>query len=163
MMQLGIHAVDLVHYLLGPIISVFAHARAITTSAGVVDNVVAAFTLGGGELGTLVSNYCTPVEFNFRIAGTEGALSGTPLVAQFTPRDIEATPEVCDTSANGFASYAAQMQAFADAVRERTEPETDGWAGLQALAVVEAMAESITRRASIDISLLRPTPTGHAL
>ena len=163
MMQLGIHAVDLIHYLVGPIASVFAQARAVTTSAGVVDNVVAAFTLAGGELGTLVSNYCSPVEFSFHIAGTEGVLAGTPLTLTFTPRDTESEPEVCDASAEGFASYTAQMQAFADAVRDRNEPETHGWAGLQALAVVEAMTESIERRASIDIPLLRSTPTSHAL
>ena len=161
MMQLGIHGVDLIHYLVGPIRSVFAHARAVTTSAGVVDNVVAAFTLENGELGTMVSNYCSPVEFSFRIAGTEGALHGTPLALTLTPRDGDG-PETHDTSAEGFASYTAQMQAFADAVRGRTEPETHGWAATQALAVIEAMTDSIAQRAPIDIPLLRSTATDHA-
>src|SRR6056297_1915099 len=144
MMQLGIHGIDLVHCLLGPIRSVFARARAVTTSEGAVDNVVASFSLEGGALGTMVSNYCSPVEFSFRIAGTEGALSGTPLRLTFEPRG-EGKGETCDASAESFASYTAQMIAFADAVRHRTPPETDGWAGTQALAVVEAMSESIAQ------------------
>ena len=162
MMQLGIHAVDLIHYLVGPIRSVFASARAITTPPGVVDNVVAAFTLDGGELGTLVSNYCSPVEFSFHIAGTEGVLAGTPLVLTFTPRD-GGDPETHDASAEGFASYTAQMQAFADAVRGRTTPETHGWAATQALAVVEAMTDSIAQRTPVDIPHLRSTAPDHAL
>ena len=156
MMQLGIHGVDLVHYFLGPVASVFASARAVTTGGGVVDNVAAAFTLEGGPLGTMVSNYCSPVEFSFRLAGTEGALVGTPLALTFQPRAGGAS-ETRDTSADGFASYTAQMSAFAEAVRRRTAPETDGWAGLQALAVVEAMAESIAARAPVAVPLLRPT------
>ena len=161
MMQLGIHGVDLIHYLVGPIQSVFARARAVTTTGGVVDSVVAAFDLTDGALGTMVSNYCTPVDFRVHIAGTEGALGGTPAVLSFTPR-ADGEPETHDASADGYASYAAQMQAFADAVRGRTEPETHGWAGTQALAVVEAMADSIARAASVEVPLLRPHALDHA-
>ncbi|WP_420454318.1 Gfo/Idh/MocA family protein [Rubrivirga sp.] len=155
MMQLGVHGVDLVHYLLGPVRSVFARARAVTTTGGVVDSVAATFSLEGGALGTMVSNYCSPVDFRLVIAGTEGTLAGTPAVLTFAPR-AGGEPETLDASADGFASYAAQMQAFADAVRGRTEPETHGWAGTQALAVVEAMTESIDRDAPVEVAVLRP-------
>src|SRR5690606_35171826 len=70
MMQLGIHGVDLVHYLAGPIETVFAHARSVTTPAGVVDSVTAQYTLSGGAHGTMISSYCSPVRFEYRIAGT---------------------------------------------------------------------------------------------
>ncbi len=161
MMQLGIHGVDLLHYLVGPIRSVFARARAVTTTGGVVDNVVAAFTLADGALGTMVSNYCTPVEFSFRIAGTEGTLSGTPAVVTVTPRTGGAS-ETHDASADGYASYTAQMQAFADAVRGRTEPETHGWVGAQALAVVEAMTDSIAGGTSVEVPEVRSFAPDHA-
>lgn len=161
MMQLGIHGVDLIHYLVGPIRSVFARARAVTTTGGVVDNVVAAFEMADGVLGTMVSNYCTPVDFSLRIDGTEGALVGTPARLTFAPR-AGGEPETHDASADGYASYTAQMQAFAEAARGRTAPETDGWAGTQALAVVEAMTDSIARTASVEVPLLRPHAPDHA-
>lgn len=156
MMQLGIHGVDLVHYLVGGIESVYTQARGVRTPDGVVDNVVASFDLAGGALGTLVSNYCTPVLFTLRIAGTEGLLDGSPLIQTFTPRE-GGEPEVCDTSFDGFASYTAQMQAFAEAVQAHRQPETHGWASTQALAVVEAMTDSIARRLPVEVPLLSPT------
>ena len=161
MMQLGVHGVDLVHYLVGPVRSVFARARAVTTTGGVVDSVVAAFDLEGGVLGTMVSNYCSPVDFRLVIAGTEGTLAGTPAVLTFTPR-AGGEPRTLDATADGFASYAAQMQLFADAVRGRTEPETHGRAGTQALAVVEAMTESIGRGVPVEVPLIRPLALSHA-
>ncbi len=161
MMQLGIHGVDLLHYLVGPVRSVFARARAVTTTGGVVDSVSASFDLEGGALGTMISNYCSPVDFRIVIAGTEGTLAGTPAVMTFTPR-TGGESETLDASANGFASYAAQMQAFADAVRGRTEPETHGWASTQALAVIEAMTESIAQNAPVEIPLLHPHALSHA-
>ena len=163
MMQLGIHAVDLVHHLVGPVREVVAQARGVTTPEGVVDNVVATVALESGVLGTVVSNYCSPVRFAFRIAGTEGALFGTPLALTFEPRGGGAA-ETHDASADAFASYTAQMDAFAAAVQTRTPPETDGWAGMEALAVVEAMASSVARHGPVTVPVLRPTTAvGHAL
>ncbi len=70
--------------------------------------------------------------------------------------------QTLDASADGFASYAAQMQAFAQAVRGRTEPETHGWAGTQALAVVEAMTDSIAKNAPVEVALLHSRALSHA-
>lgn len=150
MMQLGIHAVDLVHYLAAPIASVSASARTITTPPGVIDSVAALFTLAGeegmsGPHGTLVSSYCTPVHFAFRLDGTQGSLEGTPSSATFTPRGDGVGAELHDASADAYGSYVAQMEHFAEAVRARSAPETGAREGLAALAVIEAMTESIAR------------------
>lgn len=162
MMQLGIHGVDLVHYLVGRITSVFAQARAVTTRDGVVDSITSAFTTSDGPHGTLVSNYCSPVRFEYRIAGTAGTLVGTPHTLTVEPRDqVEA--ELHDFSDTPFASYNHQMAAFARAVRARTTPETDGWAGLQALAVVEAMSTSVAEHAPVSVPDLhsKTAPMNH--
>ena len=150
MMQLGIHAVDLVHYLVGPIGEVYAHARAVTTPDGVVDSVVASFSVEGRTSGTVVSNYCSPVRFAYHLAGTEGSLMGTPLTLDVRLRG-GATSERFDASDAPFASYASQMEAFATSVQARTSPETDGRCGVRALAVVEAMAESVRRHAPAPV------------
>ena len=144
MMQLGIHGIDLIHKLGGRTSEVYARARAVTTPPDVIDSVVAAFVLESGVHGTIVSNYCSPVHFTYRIAGTEGTLTGTPLTLDV--RDADGRPlERLDVSDAPFASYTTQLEAFAEAVRTRQPPETDGWGGVQALAVVEAMANSIER------------------
>ena len=162
MMQLGIHGVDLVHYLAGMVTEVSARARAVTTSGGVVDSVVAAYALDGGAHGTMVSNYCSPVHFGYRVAGTEGALWGTPTTLTFEPR-AGGAPEVHDASADGFASYTAQMVAFGEAVRGQRPAELHGRVGLQALAVIEAMAESAAAGRPVAVpSFATPTAVHHA-
>lgn len=141
-MQLGIHAIDLIHYYLDPIVSVAAQARAVAASGGAVDNVVGTFETSRGLLGTIVSNYCTEVRFEYCLSGTNGTLFGTPHTLTFHERtgvtSFE-TVETYDFQDRPLESYTRQMQAFGSCVRSRETPETDGWAGLRALAVVEAM------------------------
>ena len=142
-MQLAVHAFDLIHYLIGRIEDVTTYTRSVTTEPGVIDSVTAVLRLEGGALGTMVSNYCTPVLFEYRIAGTEGLLRCTPDTFWFEQRgagDAGIIEE--DFSPYKNESYVRQMEAFGEAVRVQAIPETDGWVGLQALAVVEAMQRS---------------------
>ena len=145
-MQLAIHAFDLVHYLVGRIEEVAAHTRALKAGPGVVDSVTASFRVSDGSLGTMVSNYCSPVLFEYRISGTKGMMRCTPDTFWFQsnepPQDGDRDFEEDDYSGFGFESYTRQMEAFGHAVQQQSLPETDGWVGLQALAVVDAMQRS---------------------
>ena len=145
MMQLGIHAVDLVHYLLGPVQHVIARSRSVLTAPGVVDHVAGLLTLEDGLSGTVVSSYCTSDLFQVRLAGTNGLMliDWIPHRLTLLPRGSRTTdPEVLDFSAYEGEDLAAEMHAFAESVRTRTPAETEGRIGLRALAVVEAMSES---------------------
>lgn len=163
-MQLGIHGLDLIHFLLGPIDEVFAFARSVTTRPEVTDSVTAALRIGDGPIGTMVSSYCTQVLFEIRIAGTEGTLRMTPHSYWF--RSTEATDGRGDgpaeTADHGAAydaeSYTRQMEAFGEALQDRVAPESDGWSGLQALAVVEALQQSIQAHAPQRVPLFREAP-----
>jgi len=145
MMQLGIHAVDLVHYLLGPIARVSAHARTVLAPPGIVDTVTGLFATEDGLHGTVVSSYCTPDLFQVRLAGTAGLL-----VLDWIPHRLTVlsrgsrteAPEIRDYSTHDGEDLVLEMRAFAAAVHRRMPPETDGRVGLRALAVVEAMATS---------------------
>ncbi len=146
-MQLGIHGIDLMQYLLGAVEEVYAVARSVTTAPGVIDSVAAALRLATGPVGTLVSNYCTPGFFNYRIAGTKGWLRCTPHQYWFqTAGDAdgegEGPVETGDFRAYDLERSVLMLNAFAASVRHRTPPDIDGWAGLQALAVVEALQRS---------------------
>lgn len=166
-MQLAVHGFDLVHYLVEPIRGVQAMARAVTTPPAVVDSVSAVFQTASGILGTMVSNYCTQVLFSFHIAGTEGSLWGTPhrfwlrASADTNPQG-EGPAEDHDFRAFDPESFALEMAEFAEAVQADRPPETDGWAGLEALAVVEAMLESTRTAQYVSIPAYtapaNPTP-----
>jgi predicted dehydrogenase len=145
MMQLGIHGVDLVQYFFEPIERVYASTRSVMTAPQVVDSVVATVQTRDQVHGTLVSNYSSRVTFEYRISGTEGTLQSTghKLRVWRGNGDDARTPEtVEDFSAHSHESYRLQMAAFARAVQGGEVPETDGWTGLQALAVVEALQQS---------------------
>ena len=158
MMQLGIHGVDLLHYLLGRVETVQARALSVITPPPVVDHVAALMGLSGAVSATLVSNYCTPVRFAWHVAGTGGTLAGTPHT--FTVTDLAgAVVETLDDGDDPYASFVGQMGAFARAVRTRQRPETDGPGGVQALAVVEAMQQSLDRGTPVDVPVYDATPS----
>jgi predicted dehydrogenase len=145
-MQLAVHAFDLVHYLVGRIEEVGTFVRSVVTGPGVVDSVTAILRIEDGSMGVMVSNYCTPVLFDYRITGTEGVLRCTPHAIRFQSKqsggDGSQDVEEADYSEYEMESYVRQMEVFGEAVRVQAIPETDGWVGLQALAVVEAMQRS---------------------
>ncbi len=140
-MQLAVHGFELIHYLAGRIEEVTTMSRSFLSKPGVIDSVAACYQLENGALGTMVSNYCTPVLFEYRIAGTEGIMRCTFDSFGYRSRDGEVA-EYEDFSDKTFDSYVQQMVAFGEAVQEASVPVIDGWAGLQALAVVEAMQHS---------------------
>jgi predicted dehydrogenase len=169
MMQLGIHAVDLVQYFFTPMARVHATTRSVTTPDPVSDSVAATFQTRDGLHGTLISNYCSPVTFAYRITGTEATLrtrghrlwieaagaSGAGSEAE----SEEGRAEAEDYSAYAHESYVREIDAFAEAVRTGRAPETDGWTGLQALAVVEAMQRAAETGTPQDVPDVRATET----
>lgn len=145
-MQLGIHAIDLVHYFLAPITYVSARGRGVC--AGAVDSVSAVVETETGVLGTMVSNYCTQMAFEYRLSGTEGSLWGTPHRLSFrraeeTDGRGEGPAEEHDFRAFDMESYVLQMRDFAESIVSGRPPETDGRTGLRALSVVESMRRSV--------------------
>jgi len=145
MMQLGIHAVDLAQYLVGPVRGASGRSRSVLTQPGVVDSVTGLLLFESGVAGTVVSNYCTPDLFQLRLAGTDGVLllDWIPHRLTVLPRGGRTeAPEVRDFDRYAGEDLVAELREFAGAVRARRAPETDGRVGLQALAVVEAMSQS---------------------
>jgi len=146
-MQLGIHAIDLCHYFIGPIHEVFATTRSVMTPPPVVDSVAAMLRLDDDIHATMISNYCSPVRFSYRITGTDASLESHAHQLRIQTREDTdmhggGASTVEDYAAHGRESYVKQMEAFAQAVLEGTRPTPDGWAALQALAVVEALQEA---------------------
>ena len=164
MVQLGIHGVDLVQYFFEPMETVYAEARSITTPPRVMDSVAATFRTRDGIHGTMISNYCSKATFEYRISGTLATLqsSGHTLriqKQQGAAEHGEETTRIEDYSDHTHESYARELKAFAQAVRGHAEIETDGWAGLQAIAVVEALQRSVETETSQAVPNVCPEPT----
>ncbi len=159
-LQLGIHGIDVVQSFLGPIISVSAYSDAFTTEPGVTDSVTAAVRFASGAMGTLVTNYCTQVAFEYRISGTEATVASTPHKVWFrkavdTNSQGEGPREEFDFLKFHAESFNRQMDAFAGMVLDGAPAEASNAAtvadALRALAVVEALEESAKIGGSVDV------------
>ena len=153
MTQLGIHFVETLSYLLGPIARVgcLAHHAAMQGSAW--DTAFSILQLESGVPASLSSSYVTPDTYMFRIYGTKGILhchaSGFKL--ELLEEGRLRTEAAEEFPHEGFASYGEQMNEFGECVLSGRKPETGGEEGLHALAVIEAMVESAATRRIIEL------------
>lgn len=140
MTSLGIHHLDTMMYLAGPVRSVFAHTRP-GRRYPIDEATVLALEFESGALGTLITSFFTPSISRLAVFGSGGAAYNeddsailrvqTPDQAAPTEVDIEPNDPVVD-----------QLVEFAQAVQGKARPETDGAAGLAVVAVLEAAIKS---------------------
>ncbi len=159
MTQLGIHFVDVLHYLFQTTTaSVSCFAANTAMSRGVLDSSTAILQLASGVPVALSSYYVIPDLYSVRIFGTGGILSCSESgVSLDLLRDgsLQRTSTE-DSAGEGLASFVEEMNEFGECVRSGKKPETGGKEGLEALAVVEAMVRSVkTKRIGNVSSILR--------
>ena len=153
MIQLGIHFVDTVEYLIGPIERVSCFAGNIAMSNQAFDSTAAILQLKSGVPVSLTSYYVSADAYFVRIYGTQGTIHCFPLKLQLdllqNGEPKESIEE--DFSSEGAGSYILQMREFGECVLHGKQPETGGEEGLRALAVVEAMVKSFENHAVIEL------------
>lgn len=153
MMQLGIHFVDTVEYLIGPIVRVSCFAANIAMPNQAFDATAAILQLESGIPVTLTSYYVSADEYFVRIYGTKGTIHCLPLNLRLDLLEHgnfkESVQE--DYSHEGAGSYILQMREFGECVVCGTSPETGGREGMRALAVIEAMVQSVERHAAVEL------------
>jgi predicted dehydrogenase len=170
----GIHGVDLLTWIAGPIRRVTGHARHLRHAIEADDTTVAVCEYESGALGVIeCTTSVTPrqgdwLEFhgergsvlleNYAIAAwqVEGVEPGAP-----HPEDL-LLPGAGGPSGGRAAGvdvgHFLQIQDMADAVREGRDPVITGEDALHALAVVEAIYESERRRGPVEIAEVLPAP-----
>ncbi|MEX1139542.1 MAG: Gfo/Idh/MocA family oxidoreductase [Bacteroidota bacterium] len=153
MTQLGIHFADTIDYLLGPVARVACVANNAAMPGGAWDSSSSILQLESGVPVALSGSYVTPDEYFLRIYGTKGILhchvSG--LKMELLEGDALRTAMSEDFPNEGFASYREEMNEFGECILHSKQPETGGGEGLRALAVIEAMVQSISTRRVIDM------------
>jgi predicted dehydrogenase len=153
MMQLGIHYVDAVEYLLGPVERVSCFAANIAMPNQVFDSTAAILQLESGIPVSLSSYYVSADAYFIRIYGTKGTMHCFPLKLRLDLLQNGEPKETIeeDFSSEGAGSYILQMREFGDCVLRGTQPETGGEEGMRALAVVEAMSQSVENHVVVEI------------
>lgn len=153
MTQLGIHLVDTAEYLVSKVRSVSCVAARMAMPGNVYDTTAAVLQLESGVPFALSSYYVSSDAYFLRIYGTDGLLHCYPesfrleLTERGEPREVKE-----ERFQEGAGSYNLQMQEFGECVLHHQEPETGGPEGLRALAVIEAMTQSVARSTQIHIA-----------
>jgi predicted dehydrogenase len=141
-MQLGIHHVDTLAYLLGPVARTTGRFARVHTDAEIDDVGVATLEFESGALGVLTGSYVSPHTFSLRLLGSSGVLDYRADLGAVWP-DATRVDEVSTLTLNGEPvefeprdMLAEELAEFAAAARGEAVVETGADEGLAALRVV---------------------------
>jgi predicted dehydrogenase len=149
MTSMGVHLIDTMHYLIGPIVRVMTMSR--TGRDRTVDEAtIMGFEFESGALATLATSFFTPSINEVAVFGTEGAAynqwDGTVLSFQGRNEDrpIQIPVEPVDLIAD-------QFREFALAIRGGAAVEVGGPEGLAVVAVMEAAIEAAASGRTVEV------------
>ena len=157
LMQLGIHGLDTLYYLLGPIVEGFSYQRHARMKGDTLDSSVSLLKFQDNVFGTFSSHYVVQQAFYIHILGTEYNLfvdfKKAVLIRVSDGRDerLQYTFTKPDDE-----PYLQEIQEFADCISKNHEPEVPGEMGLKNLIVLEALIQSGEQGKSIYIPRLYP-------
>lgn len=159
LMSLGIHHIDNLHYLLGPIARVSSFFGRLATPSPIEDVTSTIFEFKSGVLGYLGCNFATPKVYMLNVQGTEANLyggdEGNSLFIQKKPLDLNTSyvePQHEAIPLTPVDIVLEEIREFARCVQTGQRPEVSGEEGLNAIAVVEAMVQSAQQKGSVEVN-----------
>ncbi len=151
MTPLGVHHIDTIQYLGGPIRRVSAISTQVYGALEVDDVTAMLFELESGPLAYLVTLLATAGVNTVTVYGTEAAAwsegDGTRVYVQ--RRGEPARTEIPVTPIDTIAD---EMAEFADCIRTGAEPETGAAAAISVVDVLEAVIESAATRTMVEVA-----------
>ena len=151
LMQIGIHQIDNLLYLLGDAGEVTAYFNRLETEPEIEDVTALLMQFKSGAVGYVAADYISPRRFTLVIHGTKAnAFFDMDNDGLRIQRTGETAPSpVAYTPADHLL---VELEDFADAASEGRTPEVDGQDGLFPLAVVLAAAKSSNERRSVPLA-----------
>jgi predicted dehydrogenase len=146
LLQLGIHHVDTLAYLLGPVERTSGRSARVHTAAEIDDVGVATLEFASGALGVVSGSYVSPHTFSIRLLGSGGVLDYRADLGAVWPA-AERVDEVSTLTVDGDPvafeprdMLAEELAEFGAAIRGEAAVETGGAEGIAALrAVLDAV------------------------
>jgi predicted dehydrogenase len=148
LMQLGIHLIDTLQYLLGPIVRVQGWQRRTHVRAEIDDVTGTLLEFASGPAGYLGSAYATGEMCWIKIGGTRANAHYDQHLGLSLSRDSWESGPVRESRAPGMdlrapiGTLREELAEFVECIRTGKTPEIDGEAGLRNVAVVLAAVES---------------------
>lgn len=160
LMDLGIHCIDLVRFLCGPVVAVMAMVDTLATASPVEDTATLLLKLANGAQAVVTSHWSTatfePQQANgLEIYGTQGTIQAAPIQAKDSAGSLRLlTAEgVQDFSVapGGVRPHVALLEDFAHALTSGAPSPIPGEEGLAGLAGVEAAYQSAKTGKKIEV------------
>lgn len=155
LMNQGIHGIDLLQYIMGPVKSVFAHTRTLARKIEVEDTAVAVLEFKNGALGVIegTTSIYPGLPRRLEINGDKGtivleedcimnwAIEGQPI-----PDDIKLGRTSSGASSNpaafGTEGHIMQIGDMVEAVRNDRKPLVDQYEGRKPIEIIMSIYES---------------------
>ena len=156
MTGLGVHMVDNLIYLVGRPSRLAAFSRPVIGLSRLDDVTTVTFEFESGPLGYLGTATVVPDVVRTAAFGTEGAAWNEGDGAQFFVQrvgDSLRAEQPIDT----IDAVVDELSEFAACLRGERLPETDGRAGLEVVAVLEAITTSAATGAVVELDAIRST------
>lgn len=157
--QLGIHYVDNLQHLAGPVRTVKARLAKQGSGAVDPDTVSVSLEFESGATGGLETSYVEPYTRWIRVTGSKGAANlktDGSLVVEVPAggKEIEIMPPAFDREVVLQGILVEEIIAFAECIRGNRATEVDGLTGARDLAVVLAAVESHRRGVAVEVDEL---------
>ena len=149
MTSMGVHLIDTMHYLIGPIVKVMTMSR--TGRDRTVDEAtIMGFEFESGALATLATSFFTPSINEVAVFGTEGAAYNQRdgAILSFQGRNDDRPTQIPVEPVDLIAD---QLREFALAIRGGATVEVGGPEGLAVVAVMEAAIEAAASGRTVDV------------
>ncbi len=149
MTSLGVHKIDTMHYLMGPMKRVAVFTKNEMERPEIDEATVIAIEFESGAVGTLVTSFVVPMISRISLYGMKAAafndFDGTQLEVQQMDGGRVAVPlEPIDPVVD-------QLVEFGKVLRGEAEPETGAAEGLAVVVAMEAMIESSETGHAVDV------------
>jgi predicted dehydrogenase len=151
LMQIGIHHIDNLIYLLGNVSEVSGMSARLETVGEIADVAAILMRFVNGAIGHVAADYISANTFSLTVYGTTALATfdlnqGLTLLRRGQNRAEKVAFEPIDY-------LRAELEEFAVCIRECRQPEVDGLAAIQPLSVVLAAIESATTGRIIALEL----------
>lgn len=150
MTGLGVHMIDTMQYLLGPIARVSAMSKRILGRSELDDMTSIVLEFAAGPLGTLNTSLVLPRRCDLSLHGHEQSAwsiqDGTRLMRQ---TKMESAPK--EEVVAAVDELVEQLDELAACVRGSTRPETDGAGAVSVIAVLEAIVQASETQLAVDV------------
>lgn len=141
MMQLGIHSIDTMHYLLGDSTAASGMLAHVEAKVEIDDVTMGLVEFESGARGYIGSCYVIQSVNYLHVYGSEGNLCSYDANDRVYFRDFSMR-EAAEILLDPVDQVREEVEEFADCCLGRRQPETGGIEGLKALAVVETIIAS---------------------